>query len=124
MYYESSIPSPKYMRFNMGKIPVGEIQKTYSLDKKYKKQSIHVSQDQENVVCLKESGHIAHIDMVNHLKKHDGYIERSTRHTEGLFTHTEQDISFTLVVDDFSITYKGKRNEDSLAGSNFRWFTM
>ena len=42
---------------------------------------------------LKQSGKIAHDDLVKHLNKHD-YVQ--TEHTDGLFVHKLRAISFTL----------------------------
>ena len=51
---------------------------------------------------LKQSGNIVPNDLVKNLLKF-GY--KKTSWTEGLFLHETQDISFTLVVDDFGIKY-------------------
>lgn len=48
---------------------------------------------------------IAHNYLVQHLKKHR-YIQ--TKYINELFVHELQDISFTLVVDDFGIKYTHK----------------
>eukprot|EP00536_Pseudo-nitzschia_multiseries_P014224 jgi/Psemu1/214116/e_gw1.673.25.1 len=60
---------------------------------------------------LKQSGKIAHDDLVGHLQQY-GY--RKAPHTEGLFLHDERDISFTLVVDDFGIKYTQQEDVDHL----------
>ena len=54
---------------------------------------------------LKQSGKIAHDNLVQHLKKHR-YIQ--VKNTDGLFVHGLQDISFTSVVDDFGIIFSNK----------------
>ena len=63
---------------------------------------------------LRESGYIAHQDLVTHLKKF-GYEEFAT--TPGLFRHTTRDISFTLVVDNFGIMYTNKADVDHLVSA-------
>ena len=60
---------------------------------------------------LKQSGKIAHDDLVAHLKKF-GY--HKAPRTEGLFLHDTRDISFTLVVDDFGIKYTKQEDVDHL----------
>jgi hypothetical protein len=60
---------------------------------------------------LKQSGKIAHDDLVEHLAKH-GY--EKLPFTEGLFKHKTKDIAFTLVVDDFAIKYTNKEDADHL----------
>ena len=60
---------------------------------------------------LKESGKIAHDDLVGHLKQY-GY--EKTKRTEGLFIHKTRDISCTLVVDDFGIKYTNKADVEHL----------
>lgn len=51
---------------------------------------------------LKQSGKIAHDDLVAHLGKH-GCIKAGQ--TDGLFKHETRDVSFTLVVDDFGVKH-------------------
>ena len=60
---------------------------------------------------LKQSGKIAHNDLVKHLNKHD-YVQ--AEFTDGLFVHKLRDISFPLVVDDFGIQYTNKQDVDHL----------
>ena len=60
---------------------------------------------------LKQSGKIAHDDLVAHLKTH-GY--EKLPFTEGLFKHKTRDIAFSLVVDDFAIKYVKKEDADHL----------
>ena len=60
---------------------------------------------------LKQSGKIAHDDLVLHLASF-GY--HKVPFTEGLFKHETKDIAFTLVVDDFAIKYTSKADADHL----------
>ena len=60
---------------------------------------------------LKQSGKIAHDNLVAHLQRH-GY-ERAPR-TKGLFRHKTQDITFTFVVDNFGIKYTKQADVDHL----------
>ena len=54
---------------------------------------------------LKQSGKIAHNNLVKHLNKYD-YVQ--AEHIDGVFVHKLWDISFTLVVDNFGIKYTNK----------------
>ena len=60
---------------------------------------------------LKQSGKIAHDDLVKHLNKHD-YVQAD--HTDGSFVHKLRDISFTLVVDNFGMKYTNKDDVNHL----------
>jgi len=51
-----------------------------------------------------EAGRLAHDQLVQHLKPY-GYSP--SKFTPGLWTHKDNGITFTLVVDDFGIKYKG-----------------
>jgi hypothetical protein len=63
---------------------------------------------------LKQSGHIAHDDLVAHLKKF-GYVK--AKRTEGLFVHNTRKISFTLVVDDFGIKFEKQADLEHLTAA-------
>ena len=63
---------------------------------------------------LKKSGKISHDDLVAYLKTF-GY--HKAPRTEGLFLHDTQEISFTLVVDDFGIKYTNKSDVNHLIAS-------
>lgn len=60
---------------------------------------------------LKESRKIDNDDMVALLKEHG---DHQARHTSGLFTHETRDISFTLAVNNFGVTYTNKEDVDHL----------
>ena len=49
---------------------------------------------------LVQSGQIAHLDLVKHLKPYRYYLSKQT---PGLWFHETKHIAFTLVVDDFGI---------------------
>ena len=58
---------------------------------------------------------IAGVDMVGAvIVRPNGYYE--VPHTPGLWKHTTQLISFTLVVDNFGIKYVGRKHNDHLLG--------
>ena len=60
---------------------------------------------------LKQSGEIAHDDLVKHLNKYD-YVK--AEHTDGFFVHKLRDILFTLVVDNFCIKNTNKDDVNHL----------
>ena len=59
---------------------------------------------------LKQSGKIAHDDLVEHLAK-AGYIKAKT---EGPFVHKTNNIAFTLVADDFACRYDDIQDAEHL----------
>jgi hypothetical protein len=120
MYLESILPSPQFVRFKLTQIPP-KIQEQYGLKKYVDADGYVYARIEKAWYGLKESGKIAHDDIVAHLHKH-GY-ERAKR-TEGLFTHKTRDISFTLVVDDFRIKYTNKTDVEHLITSLEQKYTM
>ena len=54
---------------------------------------------------------IAHEEIKEHLKTY-GYAP--SRITQGIWTHQDRGIHFTLVVDDFGIRYRNKKDADHL----------
>ena len=105
MYLCSELPDAQYVKFPVSQIPF-EIINAYHLNDKVNNGFVYVK-IKKAWYGLRESGKIAHDDLVKHLCA-DDYYETSTA---GLFTHKTRDISFTLVVDDFGIKYI---NEDDV----------
>jgi len=103
MYLESCLQNPEYVRFDLLLIPQAIIDH-YNIDEDAVDGYVYAKINKA-WYGLKQSGRIAHDDLVAHLAKHD-YVK--TKHTEGLFRHKTRDISFTLVVDDFGIKYSSK----------------
>ena len=120
MYLESMLPSPQYVRFKLTQIPP-RIQDEYHLHKYVDRDGYVYARIDKAWYGLKESGKIAHDDIVAHLNKH-GYMK--ARRTEGLFKHHTRDISFTLVVDDFGIKYKEKSDVEHLIQCLEKKYTM
>ena len=60
---------------------------------------------------LVQAGIIAHESLKEHLKP-CGYA--LSKITQGLWTHKERDINFTLVIDYFGIRYKNNKDADHL----------
>ena len=105
MYLCSELPDAQYVKFPVSQIPL-EIINAYHLNDKIDNGFVYVK-IKKAWYGLRESGKIAHDDLVKHLRA-DDYYETATA---GLFTHKTRDISFTLVVDDFGIKYI---NEDDV----------
>ena len=61
-----------------------------------------------------QSGIIAHDALKDHLKL---YVYAPAKITQGLWTHTDRDISFTLVVETFGIKYRHQKDADHLISS-------
>jgi hypothetical protein len=108
MYLESILEDAEYVKFRVDLIPP-RIMDYYDLRNK-----IHNGYAYARVkkawYGLKQSGRLAHDDLVKHLEA-EGYVK--TR-TEGLFKHKERDIAFTLVVDDFAVKYTKKEDAQHL----------
>ena len=110
MYLESTLPDPQYVKFRLSLIPPAYAT-AYELQDIADQHGNVYARIKKAWYGLKESGKIAHDDLVQHLERY-GY--RKARHTEGLFTHITRSISFTLVVDDFGIKYIDKADVDYL----------
>ena len=61
--------------------------------------------------ALKQSGKIAHDDLIQNLNKY-GYVQ--AKNTDGLCVHGLRNISFTLLVDDFGIQYTNRDDVNHL----------
>ena len=100
MYLMSVLPEVEYVRFRYKLIPP-RIIAHYNLDSLVVDGYVYAKINNA-WYGLKQSGKISHDDLVQHLTKH-GYVCDGT--TDRLFTHTTQDISFTLVTNDFGIMF-------------------
>ena len=109
MYLMSDLVEAEYIKFDLRLIPQCIIDQ-YNLNDIAENGSVYAKINKA-WFGLKQSGKIAHDDLVEHLAKH-GYIQ--AKNTDGLFVHGLHDISFTLVVDDFGIMYKNKEDADHL----------
>ena len=63
---------------------------------------------------LPQAGKLAHDKLKQHLAPF-GYSP--CRHTPGLWTHTDRQITFTLVVDDFGVKYTNEKDVQHLIDS-------
>ena len=109
MYLESNLDDPEYVRFKLESIP-RRIMDYYNLWLLAHNGYVYAKINKA-WYGLKQSGKIAHDDLVNHLAK-AGYIKAKT---EGLFIHkTNKNIAFTLVVDDFACKYDNLQDAEHL----------
>ena len=109
----SDLGNLEYIKFNYNLIPPIII-KHYNLDKIANNGFAYVKFN-EAWYRLKRSRNFAQDNLVKHLNKH-GYIQ--AQHTNGLFVHQLQDISFTLVVNNFGIKYTNKGDVNHLIIDN------
>jgi hypothetical protein len=112
MYLCSLLPDSEYVRFKYDMIPPNII-KHYSLDKFVVNGYVY-ARINKAWYGLRQSGKIAHDDLVSHLQKY-GYVKAPR--TDGLFIHKDRDINFTLVVDDFGIKYTDKADVEHLVAA-------
>ena len=108
MYLESFLKDAEYVRFKVDQIPPNII-KHYKLEGMIRNGFVYAKINRA-WYGLKQSGKIAHDDLVDHLKT-AGYHKTAT---EGLFKHETRNIAFTLVVDDFAIKYTNKEDAEHL----------
>ena len=99
-YLNSNLPDPEYMKIPTKYIP-HEIFEHYNLTTLAKNDYIFLKIT-KGMYGLKQAGILAYNDLKTHLSPH-GYA--LVRHTPGLWRHTSNSVSFTLVVDDFGIKY-------------------
>ena len=109
MYLMSDLVDSEYVKFSYNLIPKRIIDH-YKLDTIVDNRFVYAKINKA-WYGLKQSGKIAHDDLVKHLNKHN-YVQ--AEHTDGLFVHKLCDISFTLVVDDFGIKYASKDDVNHL----------
>ena len=110
MYLASTLKDAQYVRFKLKQIPMS-IQKQYQLQSLVDPQGYVYAKIKKALYGLKESGRIAHEDMIDHLASHRYY---ESKFTKGLFKHETRSISFTLVVDDFGIKWIKREDLDHL----------
>jgi hypothetical protein len=108
-YLNTPMDESEYMRIPITLIP-DEIIQEYHLLTFVHKEYVYVRID-KGMYGLPQAGILANQLLAKRLSKH-GYFQ--SRHTPGLWCHTERLIKFTLVVDDFAIQYVGKEHTNHL----------
>ena len=91
MYLCSQLEHPEFVKFKISMIPEAIIQH-YGLRELAQNGYVY-ARIKKAWYGLKQSGKIAHDDLVTQLSKH-GY--HKSKYTEGLFTHETRQIAFTL----------------------------
>ena len=71
----------------------------------------YMPESKKRIYGLFQAGIISHESLKEHLKPH-GYAPAKI--TQGLWKHKDRDINLKLVVDDFGIRYKNKKDADHL----------
>lgn len=110
-YLNTTLPSPEYMKLKYSIIPPDII-------KHYKLENLHNPPDDyiyikitNGMYGLKQAGILAHNELKQHLEPY-GYAP--VKHTPGLWRHTNDPTTFTLVVNDFGIKYTNKNQVNHL----------
>ena len=99
----------KYYKIALKLIPQEIIDKYYLINKQIN--GYIYARVKKGMYGLLQSGIIAHEALKEHLKPY-GYAPAKI--TQGLWTHKDKDINVTLVVYDFGIRYKNKKDADLL----------
>ena len=111
MYLNTILPSPEYMRIHAQMIPE-DIRNEYGITDDYVDNKGFVYFEITKAIYgLIQSGALAHADLKQHLAKYD-YFPHKRSH--GLWYHKTRKTTFTLVVDDFQISYFSKHDIDHL----------
>jgi hypothetical protein len=108
-YLNTPAKSFEYMRIHVSHIP-SDIMSLYALHDKVHNGAVYV-EIRKGMYALPQAGRIANDHLVLNLNKH-GYHQ--AKHTHGLFNHNTRDISFSLIVDDFSVEYIHSRDAQHL----------
>ena len=99
----------KYYKIALKIIPQ-EIKNKYDIINKQINAYIY-ARVKKRIYGLFQAGIIAHESLKEHLKPY-GYAPAKI--TQGLWKHKDRDINLKLVVDDFGIRYKNKKDADHL----------
>ena len=108
-YLNNPMPTFEYMRIPVKDIPT-VIMEQYNLTHLVYNGYVMV-EIRKGMYGLPQAGIIANDRLVKHLH---GYGYTPTKHTPGLFTHSDRPICFSLTVDDFGVKYVGKEHADHL----------
>ena len=109
-YTNSKLEPSKFTRIHLSLIPQ-EIIDEYDVMKYVETDGYVYVEITGAMYGLAQSGRIANQDLQKHLAKYGYY---STKRKPGLWKYQTRPISFTLVVDDFSVKYTNKDDIDDL----------
>ena len=118
-YLGTPMDHPEFMRVALKHIP-HHIQLRYHL-KDLAREGVVLVRINKGIYGLPQAGILARRRLVSHLGTHGYY---SCPSTPSLFRHTERDIAFTLVVDDFGVKYQSADDPQHLIAALQELYTV
>jgi hypothetical protein len=118
-YLDTPLPRFEYMKMLLSRFPEEIIQK-YNLNALAVDGWVDI-EIRKCMYSLKQAGLLANQLLQNRLAPFGYY---PARHTPGLWLHKTQPISFTFVVDDFSVKYVGKKHAEHLRNALLRTYEL
>jgi hypothetical protein len=118
-YLGTPLPRFEYMKMVLSRFPE-EIIKKYNLNALAVDGWVYI-EIRKGMYGLKQAGLLANQLLQTQLAPFGYY---PARHTPGLWLHKTRPISFTLVVDDFTVKYVGKQHAEHLRNALLRTFEL
>jgi hypothetical protein len=118
-YLGTPMPRFEYMKMLLSFFP-GEIVKRYNLNALAVDGWVYI-EIRKGMYGLKQAGLLANQLLQNRLAPFGYY---PARHTPGLWLHRKRPLSFTLVVDDFTVKYVGKQHAEHLREALLRTYEL
>jgi hypothetical protein len=104
-YLGTTLPEPEFMWIDKSKIPASvQLKYAQAIVWQGNKAMVRIK---KGIYGLPQAGRLAQEKLINLLSRH-GYIQAPN--TPCLFRHTDHDVTFTLVVDDFGIKYQRREH--------------
>jgi hypothetical protein len=118
-YLGTPLPRFEYMKMLLSRFPEEIIQK-YNLNALAVHGWVYI-EIRKGMYGLKQSGLLANQLLQTRLAPFGYY---PARHTPGLWLHKTRPISFTLVVNDFTVKYVGKQHAEHLQNARLRTYEL
>jgi hypothetical protein len=118
-YIGTPLPRFEYMKMLLSRFPE-EIIQQYNLNALAVDGWVYI-EIRKGMYGLKQAGLLANQLLQTRLAPFGYY---PTWHTPGLWLHKTQQISFTLVVDDFAVNYVGKHHAEHLRNAFLRTYEL
>jgi hypothetical protein len=118
-YIGTPLPRFEYMTMKLSRFSKEKVKK-YNLNTLAVDGWVYV-EIRKGMYGLKQAGLLTNQLLQTHLAPF-GYCP--ARHTPGLWLHKTRPISFTLVVDDFTVRYVGKQHTDHLRNDLLRTYEL
>jgi hypothetical protein len=118
-YLGTPLPRFEYMKMLLSRFPEEKVQKN-NLNALTVDGWIYI-EIRKGMYSLKQAGLLANQFLQTRLAAFGYY---PARHTPGLWLHKTRSISFTLVVDDFTVRYVGKQHAEHLRNSVLRAYEL